>query len=243
MSAPEAGLPALPATPGTVAELHCEALLFDMDGTLIDSAASIERAWTAFARDEGLPVGAVLAALPGRTAVDILAGFLSGPRAVAEGAERVRRMQREHVQDVRALPGARDLLTGLPAGRWAVVTAAYEEVARARLTAAGLPVPPVLIAADSVRRGKPDPEGYERGARALAVAPGACVVFEDADVGIRAGRAAGARCVGVGAAVTHPEVAARVADLRGIGVTATGTGLLLRVPVRARAAAADGGAR
>ncbi|MET9953317.1 HAD-IA family hydrolase [Streptomyces sp. NPDC006339] len=243
MSAPEADVPAVPTTSDTVTELPCEALLFDMDGTLIDSAASIERAWAAFAREEGLPVDAVLAALPGRTAVDILADFLPGPRAVAAGAERVRRMQRDHVRDVRPLPGARDLLTGLPAGRWAVVTAAYEEVARARLAAAGLPVPPVLIAADSVRRGKPDPEGYERGARALGVAPQACVVFEDADVGVRAGRAAGARCVGVGGAVTHPEVAARVADLRGIRVTATATGLLLRVPVSAHAATADGGPR
>ncbi|MFJ1644332.1 HAD-IA family hydrolase [Streptomyces sp. NPDC088258] len=218
-------------------------LLFDMDGTLIDSAASIERAWSAYAREEGLPVDAVLAALPGRTAVDILADFLPGPRAVAEGAERVRRMQRDHVREVRPLPGARALLTGLPAGRWAVVTAAYEEVARARLAAAGLAVPPVLIAADSVRRGKPDPEGYERGARALGVPARTCVVFEDTDVGVRAGLAAGARCVGVGGAVTDPDVAARVTDLRGIGVSATGSGLLLRVPGRGEARTANGGPR
>lgn len=230
MTAPGAGSPAASTRAADGTELACQAVLFDMDGTLIDSSASIERAWSAFARERRLPVEAVLAALPGRTAVDILTDFLPGPEAVAAGAERVRRMQREHAGDVRPLPGAFDLLAALPADRWAVVTAAYEEVARARLAAAGLPEPPVLIAAESVRSGKPDPEGYERGAQALGAPPRTCVVFEDADVGIRAGRAAGCRCVGVGEAVTDVETDARVPDLRGVTVTVTTTGLLLRVP-------------
>lgn len=216
--------------PGTT-DFPCSAVLFDMDGTLIDSAASIERAWTAFAQQEGLPTDAVLAALPGRTATDILTDFLPGPEAVRSGARRVREMQRHYADEVRPLPGARELLAALPPDRWAVVTAAYGEIARARLAAAGLPVPRVLVSAETVSRGKPDPEGYAYAARRLGVRARDCVVFEDADVGVRAGQAAGCRCVGIGAGAARAD--ASVDDLRGITVTATGTGTVrLRLPAR-----------
>ncbi|KPI14422.1 HAD-superfamily hydrolase, subfamily IA, variant 3, partial [Actinobacteria bacterium OK074] len=177
----------------TTSSFTCAAVLFDMDGTLIDSAAAIERVWTDFAVRRGLPVAEVLAALPGRTARDILAGFLSSPAEVRAEARRIRRTQCGSAEGIEPVPGARELLGALPSGRWAVVTSAPGEVARARLTAAGLPVPAVLVAEESVTRGKPDPEGFARAARELGVAASACVVFEDAAVGLRAGGGAGGR--------------------------------------------------
>ncbi|MBV2155802.1 HAD-IA family hydrolase [Kitasatospora sp. SUK 42] len=210
------------------------AVLFDMDGTLIDSTAAIERVWTDLAVRRALPVPDVLAALPGRTAHDILAGFLADPAEVEAEAARLRSVQLSAVDGIEPLPGARELTASLPPERWAVVTAAPEGVARARLAAAGLPVPVVLIGEESVTRGKPDPEGYARAARALGAEPSECVVFEDAEVGLRAGRAAGARCVGLGPAVAaSPNADAWLPDLRGITVTAVAAGgaLELRLPV------------
>ncbi|MFJ2906738.1 HAD-IA family hydrolase [Streptomyces sp. NPDC087212] len=216
------------------AAFSCAAVLFDMDGTLIDSAASIERVWTEFAVGRGLPVAEVLAALPGRTARDILAGFLASPEEVRAEAARIRSTQIRSADGIEPVPGARELVAALPPGRWAVVTSAPGEVARARLAAAGLPVPAVLVAEESVTRGKPDPEGFARAAGELGVAPSACVVFEDAEVGLRAGRAAGARCVGVGTAPPSSSAHAWVSDLRGLAVGRDTAGLLeLRLPVAA----------
>ncbi|WP_160310920.1 HAD hydrolase-like protein, partial [Streptomyces sp. 150FB] len=106
------------------------AVLFDMDGTLIDSAASIERVWTDFALSRGLPVAEVIAALPGRTARDILGGFLSSPEDVRAEAQRIRRAQCRSVGGVEPIPGARELVAALPPAGWAVVTSAPGEVAR-----------------------------------------------------------------------------------------------------------------
>ncbi|MFE7506917.1 HAD-IA family hydrolase [Promicromonospora sp. NPDC057488] len=181
---------------GTV-EWSAAALLCDMDGTLVDSAGAIEQVWSEVAVRHELPRPAVLAALPGRTARDILGLFLDDPALIEHEEAWVERRQLA-APGVGPIPGARRLLSGLPASRWAVVTAAPEPVARARLAAAGLPEPTVLVAAEAVVSGKPSPEGYRLAAARLGLACERCVVLEDAAVGVAAGRAAGARVVGVG---------------------------------------------
>ncbi|MEU9651815.1 HAD family hydrolase [Streptomyces sp. NPDC048110] len=184
-------------------KLHAQALLFDNDGTLVSSLDSVRRCWTRWAVEYGITAeqfGRV--ELHGRPAAEIAADLLPTAR-VAEAVARIEQLEVEDVPGggVHLLPGTREFLDALPADRWAVVTSATRRLAEARLDAVGI-LPKSLVAADDITRGKPDPEPYLLGARALGVDPAACVVFEDAPAGLRAGRAAGMRTVAL--ATTHP---------------------------------------
>ncbi|MFI9175634.1 HAD-IA family hydrolase [Streptomyces lincolnensis] len=204
-----------------------EALLFDMDGTLVDSTVVVERTWRRFAARHGLDAEAILATAHGRRTGETVAAYVpAGVDAAAETA----RLVAEEVEDVDGIvpvPGAAELLASLPEGCWAVVTSAGRELTHRRMAAAGLPLPPLLISADDVREGKPSPEGYLAAAAALAVDPAATVVFEDAEAGLRAAVASGGAPVVVGA---HGGTAAkglpRVRDLRDVTVTGAGLGAL-----------------
>ena len=171
------------------------AILCDLDGTLVDSREEVEAAWRAFAERHGLPAPDVLTATfagPSREVVATVAPLLD---ADAEAAL-VEGWQVEAAVRTRALPGARELMAAW-AGRIAIVTSGGRALARARIAGAGLDEPPVLVSADDVGRGKPDPEGYLRAAALLGVAPGRCLAIEDAPAGVAAARAAGARTVAV----------------------------------------------
>ncbi|MGW7404409.1 HAD family hydrolase [Streptomyces sp. NPDC054833] len=183
--------------------IHAQALLFDNDGTLVSSLDSVDRCWARWAREFGIAAeDFARVELHGRTAVEIVADLLPAG-VVAEAVARVEQLEVEDVPDggVRLLPGTRDFLAPLPAERWAVVTSATRRLAEARLDAVGIR-PKMLVAADDVTRGKPDPEPYLLAARRLGVDPARCVVFEDAPAGLRAGRAAGMTTVAL--ATTHP---------------------------------------
>ncbi|KMS78686.1 hypothetical protein ACH49_14700 [Streptomyces leeuwenhoekii] len=210
-----------------------QALLFDMDGTLVDSSAAVERTWRRFSARHGLDPAVVLAGAHGqRTAETVAEHAPPGTDVAAETAWLVA----QDLADTRgtvALPGAAELLAQLPGDRWALVTSAGRELAERRMAAAGLPLPEVVVTADDVRRGKPDPEGYLRAAARLGVDPRATVVFEDAELGLRAGRAAGGWTVVVGphggdAAVGRP----RITDYRDVACVGTGDALRLTLPVR-----------
>ncbi len=175
-----------------------DALLFDMDGTILTSTAATERAWSAWARRVGAPVAEVLASMHGRRAVDVVAQFLPDGTDIAAEVGWLDAREIDDLDGISEIAGAGALLSSLPRDRWAVVTSANRDLAAARIRTAGLPWPDVLISSDDVRSGKPDPEGYRKGAAALGVDPARCVVFEDAAAGIRAGLAAGAEVVRVG---------------------------------------------
>nr|WP_314121777.1 HAD-IA family hydrolase [uncultured Brevundimonas sp.] len=180
------------------------AFLFDMDGTLITSTAAAERVWTRWAERHGLDVAAFVPTIHGVRAIDtIRRQNLTGIDLDAEVAW-VERGEIEDVDGVAPLPGAIDFVGRLPSDRWAVVTSASIPLARARLEAAGVTPPAVLITAEDVERGKPDPAGYHLAAERLGFAVEDCLVFEDAEAGIAAGEAAGADVVVVTAAWTHP---------------------------------------
>ena len=173
------------------------AVLFDLDGVLIDSTAAVVRQWRLFAAEHRLDESVVLAKIHGRRTIDSVRELLAG-REQSEidcAASRLDQRDLTDNRDVVALPGARELLAALAPHRWACVTSAGTELAHARLGAAGLPLPPVLVGAESVANGKPDPEGYLRAAELLGVPIQRCVVFEDAPAGIHAGHAAGATVV------------------------------------------------
>jgi HAD superfamily hydrolase (TIGR01509 family) len=194
-------------------------LLFDMDGTLVDSTAVVERTWRAFADRHGLHAEEILEVSHGRRTAETVARF--APAGVDVDAES-RRIAAEEIEDtagVVAVPGAGELLSALPGSRWALVTSAGRELAERRMAAAGLALPQVVISADDVLTGKPSPEGYLTAARRLGAGADTAVVFEDAEAGILAARAAGARTVVVGP-VDAPVTAGleRVADLREVHV-------------------------
>ncbi|WP_329054577.1 HAD family hydrolase [Streptomyces violaceus] len=173
-------------------KIHAQALLFDNDGTLVSSLASVDRCWTRWAAEYGITAEEFARVeLHGRPAAEIAADLLPAeivPQAVA----RIEDLEVEDVPNggVHLLPGTRAFLDSLPAERWAVVTSATRRLAEARLDAVGI-LPKTLVAADDITRGKPDPEPYLLAARTLGVDPARCVVFEDAPAGLTAGRAAG----------------------------------------------------
>lgn len=193
------------------------AVLFDMDGTLVDSTAVVERTWRAFAGRHHLDAERILAVSHGRRTEETVAAF--APAGLDADAEARRLVARECVdtEGIVAVPGAAELLASLREGSWALVTSAGRDLAEARMGAAGLPMPPVVVCADDVTAGKPDPEGYLTAAARLGTAADRTIVFEDAEAGLLAARAAGARTVVVGAcAAAAAEALDRVPDLRGV---------------------------
>lgn len=171
------------------------AFLFDMDGTLLNSIAAAERVWSIWAARHGLDVAAFLATIHGARAIDtITRQALPGVDPEVE-AQWITEAEIKDVEGVVAIPGAVEFLKGLPGDQWALVTSAPRELALRRLQAAGISPPAVLVTAEDVAVGKPDPACYVLGAQRLGVPVQDCLVFEDATVGIRAGEAAGADVV------------------------------------------------
>ncbi|MGH9104601.1 MAG: HAD-IA family hydrolase [Acidimicrobiales bacterium] len=191
----------------------CQAALFDCDGVLVDSNASVMAAWARWARQVGLDPAKVCSLVHGRRSADTVE-LLVPERRRAEELARIDGYELEDAAGVRAVAGAVALLGRLPRERWAVVTSGRAVLARARLQAAGLPCPEVLVAAEDVAAGKPDPAGYRMAAARLGVSTAAAVVLEDAPAGVEAARAAGAGSViGVGERVVAVGVDIWVPDL------------------------------
>ena len=174
----------------------CSAILFDLDGVLVNSIASVERQWRKFAARHHLDPDYVLHTAHGHRTVETVHILMPDLDAIAEAAI----VERDEIADtagLRATEGAVELLASLPRDRWAVVTSGTRALATRRLDAAGLPQPLQMVCADEVTHGKPDPEPYLKGARAINADPATCLVFEDAPSGIRAATSAGMRVIGV----------------------------------------------
>ena len=191
--------------------LSCRALLFDMDGVLVDSTAAVARVWTIWARKHGLDPETVVKIAHGRPSITTIRELLPHGNHEAEDRE-VERLEIEDVEGIVALPGAAELLRTLPATRYAIVTSATRPLAEVRLRAAGLPIPERLVTARDVQRGKPHPDPYLRGAQLLGVPPAECVVIEDAPSGVRAGKAAGTRVVALRTTASDAELEEAGAD-------------------------------
>ncbi|MBP1853366.1 HAD-IA family hydrolase [Rhizobium halophytocola] len=168
-----------------------DAFLFDMDGTILTSIVSAERAWSTWARRFDLDLDSFLPTIHGRRAIETIAAQnLPGINVEAEAALLLQ-LEMDDVEGIAPIGGAADFLAALPADKWALVTSAPKTLALKRLEAAGLPVPPMMVTADDVTTGKPAPDCFLMGAERLGVDPKSCLVFEDADAGIKAGEAAG----------------------------------------------------
>ena len=201
--------------------LPATGLLFDCDGVLVDSDASVISAWSTWAVRFGLDPGTVIGMVHGRRSADTVKTLLPA-ELQADALLAIDMLEVEVAREVTALPGAAELLASLAPGSWAVVTSGVSALARARLNAAGLPVPATLITADRVSRGKPDPEGYLLAAAELGCRAADCVVFEDAPSGIQAARAAAVGIVvGVGPRSADQGVDLVVPDLSHVSFDGT----------------------
>ncbi|MFF7866608.1 HAD-IA family hydrolase [Streptomyces qaidamensis] len=210
------------------AVLTARALLLDMDGTLVNSDASVERVWRRWAERHGLDGDEVMQVVHGRQGYASMALLLPERPMEQNHADNARMLAEEtaDTEGVVAIDGAPKFLASLRGLPHALVTSADVPLSTARMAAAGLEQPGVRVTAESVGASKPDPEGFLKGAAELGVAPADCVVFEDSGAGIAAGRAAGMTVVGVGprAAAHEPDVV--VEDLTKVRVEPLGDGTI-----------------
>ena len=183
------------------------AVLFDLDGVLVESKEATERVWLDWALSNGIGEDELRSAMHGVRSVEVVRALRPDLDAVAE-SDAIERRQAEDVEGLRAILGAAEAMRALKEDRVAVVTSATRVLAAARVSAVGIELPRVVVYADDVARGKPDPEGYLTAARRLGVEPARALVVEDAPPGIEAGRAAGAATVGVTSTHAASELAA-----------------------------------
>jgi sugar-phosphatase len=191
--------------------VNAQATLFDMDGVLVSSIASATRCWRRWGQHYGVRDWQNLEIPHGVRARDIVIHFKPDIDP-DEGLKLIEDMEVEDTGDIVLLPGAQALLHSLPMHRWTIVTSATKRLLIARLEAAQLPVPEELISAEMVTDGKPHPEPYERGAKLLGFPIAECIVVEDAPSGVKAGKAAGARVIGVFGTHTSEDLKAAGAD-------------------------------
>ncbi|NWJ23654.1 HAD family hydrolase [Rhizobium sp. RM] len=180
------------------------AFLFDMDGTLVNSIAVVERVWREWAVANGIEPNAFLNRIHGMRASEVVRREAVPGLDVDEQAAILLQKEMDDVDGIVQIPGAAEFLKKLPVGTWAIVTSAARALAERRLAAAGLTPPEVMICAEDVVDGKPDPEGYKKAAAMLGILPENCVVFEDAPAGIQAGERMGATVVVINTTHSHP---------------------------------------
>lgn len=196
-------------------DFDCDAVLFDLDGTLVDSTPAVIRAWQATAAKLDLPFAAFepyVHGIPGDKVLATVAPHLTSEQ-IDELSQWMLACEAEDTDGVVATPGAARALAGLPAHRWAIVTSGNTRLATARISAAGLPMPAVLVTTDDIRLGKPHPEPYLQAAARLGFAPGRCLVVEDAPAGVESGQRAGMPVLGVLGTYPGLDATATVTDL------------------------------
>ena len=175
---------------------YCSAILFDLDGVLVDSTGSVDRQWRIWADEQGIDQEKLMEIAHGRRTIEVVQMMAAHLDAKAE-VLKIEKREAEDLEGVHVMAGAAALLSSIPEGHWCVVTSGTRYLATSRLRNARLPLPSVLIAADDVERGKPHPEPYLKGASGLKVPASSCLVIEDAPAGIRAAHAAGMKAIGI----------------------------------------------
>lgn len=194
-----------------MAQVQCKAVLFDLDGVLIDSTRAVARVWHGWAVEHGFDPEEVIKRAHGRPSLTTVREYLPNADHAFENRE-VERREMEDLEGVVLLPGAARLLAELPPDRWTIVTSCTRPLAETRLRAAGLPVPERMVTSNDIKNGKPHPEPYLKGASVLGVAATDCVVVEDVPAGIRAGKASGAAVIAFRTTVQDSELVAAAAD-------------------------------
>lgn len=211
----------------SVLTLRARALLLDMDGTLVHSTGEVETVWRLWCRRHRLDPEPVLAMCHGVRSREVIR-TLAPQLDLAQEVALLDDLEIHHTGQAEVLAGARTLLASMPVERWALVTSASQRVARHRLCSAGLPLPSLLVGAEDVEHGKPDPEPYLLAAERLGLAAADCLVFEDAPAGISSALRAGCRVVQVGGRQRlSPGISALIQDWRQVSVGVEAEGLQL----------------
>ena len=192
-------------------EISCAALLFDLDGVLINSTPAVARVWRRWAVEHGFNPEEVVARAHGRPSLTTVREYLPNADHESENRE-VERREIEDLEGAVPLPGALDLLASLPEDRWTIVTSCTRPLAEVRIRAAGLPLPRKMITSNDIEQGKPHPEPYLKGASLLGFPAAECVVLEDVPAGVRAGKSAGARVIAFTTTVHAPALTEVGAD-------------------------------
>ena len=192
-------------------QIRCKAILFDLDGVLIDSTRAVARVWHRWAVEHGFDPDEVIARAHGRPSLTTVREYLPNADHAAENRE-VERQEMEDIEGVVLLPGSARLLSELPPECWTVVTSCTRPLAETRLRTAGLPIPERMVTSNDIKNGKPHPEPYLKGASVLGFAGADCVVVEDVPAGIRAGKSAGATVIAFRTTLKDPELLAAGAD-------------------------------
>ena len=192
-------------------QIHCAALLFDMDGVLVNSTPAVARVWRQWAIEHGFDPEEVVAHAHGRPSLATVREYLPHSDHEAENRE-VERREIADLEGVIPLPGALALLASLPRDRWTIVTSSTRALAEVRIRAAGLPLPKKLITSNDIVHGKPHPDPYLKGASVLGFPPTECVVVEDVPAGVRAGKAAHAKVIAFKTTVDEPTLRESGAD-------------------------------
>jgi sugar-phosphatase len=192
-------------------QITCSALLFDLDGVLIDSTPAVARVWKQWANEHGFDPEEVIYHAHGRPSIETIREYLPDADYELENRE-VERREIEDLEGVVVLPGALELLNSLTSGRWAIVTSCTRPLAKARLAAAGLPVPQLMVTSNDIKNGKPHPEPYLKGASLLGFPATDCIVLEDVPAGIRAGKSSGARVIAFRTTMAESELRKAGAD-------------------------------
>ncbi|MGW4247183.1 HAD-IA family hydrolase [Nocardia sp. NPDC004722] len=210
------------------ATLEARGLLLDMDSTLVNSEAVVEFLWRGWAEEHGLPIAEVLAVAHGRQGWATMAALLPDRPAELNHADNARMLEQETgiVDGIIPVPGAPEFMAAVADLPHALVTSANIPLTEKRMGAAGLPLPPIRITAESVTVSKPHPEGFLKGAAELGLSPDECVVFEDSEAGIQAAKSAGMRVIGVGPRALAFTPTAHVRDLTQIRIQSTPDGLI-----------------
>lgn len=188
-----------------MSDIFCAALLFDMDGVLIDSTPAVARVWTHWAKQHGFDPEEVVTRAHGRPSMTTIREYLPDADHEAENAV-LEQMEIEDIEGIVPLPGALELLNNLPRDRWAIVTSCTRALAEVRIRAGGLPVPDLFLTASDVTNGKPHPEPYLKAAAKLGFPAKDCIVVEDVPAGIRAGKAAGMRVIALTTTAPRQEL-------------------------------------
>ena len=181
-----------------------EAFLFDLDGTLVDSNGIVERVMEAWCQQNGVSYSEIKDSNHGSRSVDTVAAVAPHLDAVQAAAD-IEAEERGELADLREIEGARSFLSQVPQGRWGIATSSYLLTAKAKLRAASIPIPSVLVAADGVLEGKPHPEAYLKASMELGYRPEDCLVFEDSETGVRSALNAGCRVFAVGSSLVMNE--------------------------------------
>lgn len=208
-----------------MSSFHCSAILFDLDGVLLDSTRVVAAQYRRWALENNLDPEEVMKAAHGVRTVEVIRRV--APYLDAEAETKKIEDREAAADDIVPIPGAVQLLNSIPKGRWCVVTSGTRYLATTRMHKFGVPVPDILVTADDVTNGKPDPEPYRKGAELLKANPAQCVVFEDAPAGIRSAHGAGMKVISLPS--TYPAAELHEADvivptLTGIKVSPDGSG-------------------